>query len=846
MPFRGPFLNEKLLNKRVAISGVCVFLLLFACLVAVYVRTFEGQLREENNTRLSEVSAFAVTHMTRAVNDTLAMLQAAVVTLERLEAETERLKALEELAERFGFAYAGYADPTGHFRTTMPLASEDIGEEIWFHRAVTGTPSVSGQIRRILTNRAVSGVFLAVPMTLPEGMGAAVALLPTKSLKEALNHHSFGGAAYSCVIDRRGNLVMNTRALDLGNLFRAWEGLMFHEGYSLRAFEAAVAAGRDGMTRFMDPARRSHYVYHSAIPFNDWTLLTLVDEDAVSAKTISLTRELAFFVGGLVAAFMALVVWGLRASSLSRESRLAAEAKSAFLANMSHEIRTPMNAIVGLSEIMLRDTPSPVQREQLTRILNSGKGLLTIINDILDVSKIEAGKFTIANEPYLLESLLYDVTLVAVIRIGEKPVEFFVDPEPGLPGWLVGDLGRVKQVLLNIINNAVKFTERGSICLGIQGEQDERGWVIRFTVRDTGFGIKKDDLSKLFVRFNQVDTKRTRQAEGTGLGLTISVKLCELMEGGISVESDYGKGSVFTITVRQGVADDPALLVCQVEREVSLLVYESSALLARFERDSLIRLGLPHELCANQEVFMERAASGSFTHLLAPGDVLRALPPPLPQADGTVCQPTFMTLLPLCDHISITSDDQRLYTPLFALHLPYLLNGRAHELSAAHITVDDTTALESLPYVSVLIVDDNELNVLVAEGVMAPLGLRTGQALSGLEAIEEVQKNDYDLVLMDHMMPEMDGIETAHRIRALPGWRFARLPIVALTANATTEAQQLFMKNGFNEFLTKPIEPAKLYATLRHFLRPLNARRAAELARQTSGTDDIDDIDTVN
>ncbi|MDR2589038.1 MAG: response regulator [Spirochaetales bacterium] len=404
-----------------------------------------------------------------------------------------------------------------------------------------------------------------------------------------------------------------------------------------------------------------------------------------------------------------------RAQELQKQTDIAlkaSRAKSEFLATMSHEIRTPLNAIIGLSEIELQENLAESSKNNLAQIFNSGSALLEIVNDILDISKIEAGSFELVPVEYETTALINDTVNLNRVRIGSRPISFVLELDGTFPRKLKGDELRVKQIFNNILSNAIKYTRKGIVTLCLHWEKLAGSALIRARIQDTGIGIREEDIGKLFSDYTQLDTRANRQIEGTGLGLAITRKLVEMMGGRISVESQYGAGSVFTVEIIQTLVD-------------ALPIGEETA-------DSL---------------------------------------------------KTFH----------------------------YVNYGKNRDIVRAW-----------MPYGKVLVVDDMPVNLQVARGFLAPYGLQIDTAASGKEAIEKIRREAprYDLVFMDHMMPEIDGVETVRIIRSEIAGDYAReLPIIALTANALAGVKEMFLTNGFSGYISKPIDIAQLDAALNVWVR---------------------------
>lgn len=408
------------------------------------------------------------------------------------------------------------------------------------------------------------------------------------------------------------------------------------------------------------------------------------------------------------AMLMIVIAWNkqlqLRLKQTALEAEEAANSESAFLANISHEIRTPLNAILGMNELVLRESKQPHIKEYAMYIKNSGKTLLTIISDILDLSKIESGKVDIVIDRYSLSSLVEDIERSIQKRVMEKNLTLNVYVDPELHENLQGDEVRIKQIIMNLLTNAVKYTEKGSIDLKITGQSHDNMQELVIEVTDTGIGMHEEDLGKLFTKFERFDLKRNRSVEGTGLGLPITKNLLDAMGGTITVQSVYGEGSTFTAMIAQEIADEE-------------------------------RVG------DYREKYKKQLLSETSYH------------------------ETF-----------------------------HAENAR------------------------ILVVDDNEVNLKIVEGLARNTGIRIDATTSAKQGLEMIRKKKYHLLLIDHLMPEMDGLIMLQKIKGMDGGKYKHIPAIAITANALSDAKQMYLDAGFNGYLSKPIDPERFERALRENL----------------------------
>ncbi|MCL2209649.1 MAG: ATP-binding protein [Treponema sp.] len=477
--------------------------------------------------------------------------------------------------------------------------------------------------------------------------------------------------------------------------------------------------------------RLKNYQYNDSIVYfqrirHDWSLGIVIPEHEYYSNVTNMAVFLVL-IGLVMASALCLMIYNLSRAKL--KSDLRTQQKSNFLATMSHEIRTPLNAILGMTEIQMQNASHPpATSEAFIKINNSGNLLLAIINDILDLSKIETGKLSLIPAKYEVASLINDIIQLNYIRYESNPVEFIAEIDENIPSVLVGDELRIKQIMNHLLSNAFKYTDQGRVCISVRAECIGRGGAVHvtlvFQIRDTGQGMTPGQVNKLFDDYTRFNMEANRTSEGAGLGMTITRNLIELMYGKINIQSEVGKGTAVTVRIPQKT-DGVGIR--------GILGKEMAENLRQYKQGNMIQL---------------------------------------------------------------------------------------KKSQVAH---------EYMPYGNILIVDDVETNLYVAKGLMTPYGLNIDLAVNGFEAIDKVRKGTiYDIIFMDHMMPKMDGIETTKLIREI-GYTN---PIVALTANALAGQEEIFLKKGFNGFISKPIDIRQLNVMLNRLIRDKYPSEVIEAARK--------------
>jgi len=526
----------------------------------------------------------------------------------------------------------------------------------------------------------------------------------------------------------------------------------------------------------------------------------------------------------------------------------ANKAKSNFLAKMSHEIRTPMNAIIGMAELALRENDLDTAHRHILTVKQAGTNLLSIINDILDLSKIETGKIEIIPAIYSLASLINDVISIVRMRIVDSQLRFAVNLDSKIPNELIGDEIRIRQILLNLLSNAIKYTEKGHVLFNVAGDiTGENTFNLVVEVTDSGRGIREEDLGNLFGEYNQFDLEKSKGIEGTGLGLAITQRIVKAMGGDISVKSEYGKGSTFIVTIPQKIHADEAVAFVVNPNEKSVLVYERREIYANSIVFSIKSLGVDCTLVLNDSELLEKMESKAYSFIFISFSLFtknKNTITKLGENTKIVVLTDFGEAIP-GKNLSI------LAMPAHSISIADILNGVSDSFS--YNESNELIVRFTAPDAKVLVVDDINTNLKVAEGLLLPYKMQVNLCSSGLAAIEAMKSTRFDLLFMDHKMPGMDGIEATTRIREMDDKDpyFKKVPVIALTANAVSGTKEMFLESGFNDYLSKPIDTVQLNAVLERWIprekqkvsKPEDSKNAARKEPEIDSNIKIEGID---
>ena len=496
-------------------------------------------------------------------------------------------------------------------------------------------------------------------------------------------------------------------------------------------------------------------------------------------------------------------------------AQAASRAKTNFLAKMSHEIRTPMNAIIGMTELALREKDLDASLKHILTVKHAGAHLLSIINDILDFSKIEEGKLEIINGEYSVSSLVNDVISIIRMKVIDSQVRFAVNIDSEIPNALVGDETRIRQVLLNLLSNAVKYTEKGFVSFTMQREVvDEDNINLVIEIMDSGKGIKPEDVKKLFTEYSQIDQERNKGIEGIGLGLAITWNIVKTMGGDIKVYSEYGKGSVFTVNLPQKIRSSEPLAFVENANETKVIVYERREIYANSIICSVDNLKVNCTLVSNNLELYDKLAAEEYSFIFISFTLYE-------RNKNKINELAKNARIVVLTEFGEAIPDKKLSVlamPVSSISIANILNGESESFNFNDNTNDFVRFIA--PDVKILVVDDIGTNLKVAQGLLLPYKMKVDLCKGGRDAIEAIMFNRYDLVFMDHKMPDMDGVEATGYIRKMGDNDpyYSNVPIVALKANAVSGIRETFLQSGFNDFISKPIDTVMLNSILEKWI----------------------------
>lgn len=502
-----------------------------------------------------------------------------------------------------------------------------------------------------------------------------------------------------------------------------------------------------------------------------------------------------------------------RCEVINADAMDAYVAKDMFLINMSHEIRTPMNAIAGYINLLLDQNVNERISDSAYNIMNSCNALLSITDELMDLSKSERGEVDLYISAYDLNELLMEIINIMTVRLVESSLSFYVEINKDIPRYLYGDISKIRQIFVNLLNNAVKFTTEGKITLRVDYALKSNSEIeLIVDVEDTGEGIRNENISRLFNRYDaSAGSDDKERYEISGLGLAICSEILEEMNGDITVRSEYGVGSCFTFRFPQRFDDVKTIVNTDNLSEHKVLIFEKDDEHASGVSKILDSIYVNNDIAKNRLDFERLILTNKYTHIFIANENNEECSKFL---DSRLVEEKIIAVLDLEDSSHVKRASSVLYRPLNLLNVVSLLNNESNNY------VRDVMKKGGFicPHASILVVDDNITNLNVASAILKKYQVNVLNAVSGKDCLRVLSENNVDLIFLDYMMPEMNGIDTLYNIRKLPGSQIAAMPVIALTANVVSGAREMFLEAGFDDFLAKPIAIDKMEKMLRKYL----------------------------
>ena len=709
-----------------------------------------------------------------------------------------------------------------------PAPDDDMLSRVWYVNAVEkGGICYAAPYQLKYNDGYVITISTAIHDSKGRLRGVLAVDISADTLTDYVNGRELAENSYYFLLDR-----------DLRIITHPCEGYGYTNGHPMSIYSIIGAPYGDladeltgrGEAEFIsakpDYDGKTRVLFTDTITGCDWYLVGAVDS-GLFFKTLAIMVTMLVFLFSLFsvgAAILSNIYAGRLIKDLNAANEAANEAnetKSTFLANMSHEIRTPINAVIGMNEIILRENTDPTINDYALDIASASRSLTAIINDVLDFSKIESGKLEIVENEFNIASLINDIVNMSMSRLGEKDLEIIVNADPNVPAGIIGDEMRIRQIVINMMTNGIKYTREGHVTLTVTCTKQSYGINLDISVRDTGIGITEENLEKLFQSFSQVDTKRNRSIEGTGLGLAITKRLVTQMGGFINVRSRYGLGSEFSVSIPLRVSDpQPFISLKEPEKIHAAMLFSLDHLSMRTASECISimiqtaeMLSIDSKLCTDINMLRGYADEG-LTHIFT--DRKNYLENK--EYFNSIAHRTVVTVVQgRSNSVKLPENVRCIYKPFYSVSAAAVINND-HTEGMFNDRRKATRAFTA-PDARILIVDDNTVNLKVAAGLMKPYRMGITTADSGRKALDIIrERHDFNIIFMDHMMPEMDGVECTAQIRKLPGDYFHTVPIVALTANTVNNSRQMFLSSGFDDFLAKPIDLSMLDRLLRKYI----------------------------